>query len=346
MEPSTVDQELSAWASTPEQTAVADTVSALARTALDIGAIIADGPLYGDLGAVVSTNEAGDDQKALDVEANDRFVEGLKHAPVAVLASEEMAEPVLLDPEGALVLVIDPLDGSSNIETNLSIGTIFGIYRYPGADVPPLQAALQPGRALLAAGMFVYGPKTTLIVTLGERTSEYTLDRRREDFVLTIPEMRVPLSRPEYAINASNYRHWDRTVRAYVDDLVAGAQGPRGKDFNMRWLSSLVAETSRVLARGGVFLYPADQRPNYQGGRLRLVYEANPLAMIVECAGGLATDGERPILDRRPTGLHQRVPLVFGSRDKVERVARYYAGLPSTSERSPLFTRRGLFILN
>jgi fructose-1,6-bisphosphatase I len=205
-------------------------------------------------------------------------------------------------------------------------------------------AFLRPGTAQLAAGFVVYGPQTALVLTLRAGTHVFTLDRRTNTFVLTRADVRIPAGRREYAINASNYRHWDEPVRAYVDDCIAGADGPRGTDFNMRWIASLVAEAFRILARGGIFLYPSDARPGYERGWLRLVYEANPLALVVEEAGGAATDGENRILEISPTALHQRVPLVFGCRHKVERVAEYYAGrLPSPGERSPLFGRRGLF---
>ena len=321
--------------------AIAEVVLSLGRTAADLAERISLGPLQDGFAEVVGSNADGDKQAALDVVADRLFQAALRDAPVAVTGSEEHDTAQVLDGEAPLVVVIDPLDGSSNIETNLSVGTIFGIL--PMTGLAPEAVVLQPGRRYLAAGMVVYGPQTTLALTLGDGTALFTLDRRERVFVCTNPRVSIPQGRAEFAINASNYRHWDAAVRAYVDDCNAGVTGPRGRNFNTRWLASLVAEASRILNRGGVFLYPADRRPGYEQGRLRLVYEANPIAMLIEEAGGAATDGVRRIRDLVPHGLHQRVPLVFGAADKVERVAGYYAGPPSTSERSPLFGQRGLF---
>ena len=327
-------------AGTP-RTEIAEVVLALSRAAVDLAERISLGPLQAGFGEVVGENPDGDAQAALDVVADRLFQAALRAAPVAVTGSEESSTAQVLDEEAPLVVVIDPLDGSSNIETNLSVGTIFGIL--PMTGLGPDAVVLQAGRRLLAAGMVVYGPQTTLILTLGDGTAHFILDRRERVFVCTEPRVRIPTGRAEFAINASNYRHWDGAIRAYIDDCNAGVTGPRGRNFNTRWLASLVAEASRILNRGGVFLYPADRRPGYERGRLRLVYEANPIAMLIEEAGGAATDGVRRIRDLVPQDLHQRVPLVFGAADKVERVARYYAGPPSTSERSPLFGQRGLF---
>ncbi len=320
---------------------IAEVVLSLSRTAADLAERISLGPLREGFAEVVGSNADGDAQAALDVVADRLFQAALRGAPVAVTGSEEHEAAQVLDGEAPLVVVIDPLDGSSNIETNLSVGTIFGIL--PMTGLAPEAVVLQAGRRYLAAGMVVYGPQTTLALTLGDGTALFTLDRRERVFICTNPRVTIPQGRAEFAINASNYRHWDAAVRAYIDDCNAGVTGPRGRNFNTRWLASLVAEASRILNRGGVFLYPADRRPGYEQGRLRLVYEANPIAMLIEEAGGAATDGVRRIRDLVPHDLHQRVPLVFGAADKVERVARYYAGPPSTSERSPLFGQRGLF---
>ncbi len=202
---------------------------------------------------------------------------------------------------------------------------------------------MQPGTAQLAAGFIIYGPQTAFALTVGDGTRIFTLDRGTRQFILTRPAVQIPEGRREYAINASNYRHWNAAVREYVDDLVAGESGPRGQNFNMRWIASLVAEAYRVLVRGGIFLYPRDSRPDYRAGRLRLVYEAFPIAFLVEQAGGAATDGERRILDLIPESLHCRTPLIFGSADKVARVTRYHAAPPSIVGESPLFAKRGLF---
>jgi fructose-1,6-bisphosphatase I len=240
-------------------------------------------------------------------------------------------------------VALDPLDGSSNIDTDLPVGTIFSILPMPAGNGAPGAALLQPGTRQLAAGFVIYGPQTCLVLTLGQGTHILTLERRTSRFVLTHAAVRIPQRRREYAINASNYRHWDAAIRTYVDDCIAGAEGPRGENFNMRWIASLVAEAFRILVRGGIFLYPADRRPGYEHGRLRLVYEAQPIALVIEQAGGAASDGFERILDLTPRQLHQRTPLIFGSSDKVARVERYHAGPPSSSERSPLFVRRGLF---
>mgnify|MGYP001081105017 CR=1 FL=1 len=320
---------------------IAQTVLALAEAAATLAERISLGPLRAGFAEVVGSNPDGDHQAALDVEADELFRSALRRAPVAVVGSEEHEGADAQSDTAPLVVVIDPLDGSSNIETNVSLGTIFGIL--PMTGLGPNAVVLQAGRRLLAAGMVVYGPQTTLALTLGEGTALFHLDPRERAFIRTNAQLKILEGRPEYAINSSNYRHWDGAIRAYIDDCIAGVSGPRGRNFNTRWLASLVAETWRILNRGGVFLYPADRRPGYERGRLRLVYEANPIAMLIEEAGGAATDGTRRIRDLKPQELHERTPLVFGAADKVERIARYYASPPSTSERSPLFGQRGLF---
>jgi fructose-1,6-bisphosphatase I len=325
---------------------VAAVVAGLAHAAADLGELISRGPLAGSLDAVVGDNADGDAQKELDVRANGLFLDAMREAPVAVYASEENEEPVPLHLQAPLAVAIDPLDGSSNIDTNLSIGTVIGVLPVRPEDRAlgtPEAPFLQPGTGLLAAGFVIYGPQTALALTVRQGTHIFTLDRKSGTFWLTRESVRIPLAKREYAINASNYRHWELPIRTYIDDCIAGSEGPRGFDFNMRWAASLVAEAFRILARGGVFLYPRDARPGYRRGRLRLVYEANPLALLVEEAGGGATDGEHRILELKPTAVHERVPLVFGSRDKVERVAAYHNGQLPLGERSPLFGRRGLF---
>lgn len=320
------------------------TIMRIAVAAAEISGIIGDGALAGALGAELGEPAHGDPQLALDVRADQLFTDALRDAPVAVLGSEEQPTPIVLNAGAPLAVTLDPLDGSSNIDTNVSIGSIFSILPMRGAaNGSPERAVLQPGTRQLAAGFVIYGPQTCLVLTLRRGTHIFTLDRRTAQFVLTHPDVQIPPGRREYAINASNYHHWDEAIRAYVDDCVAGIYGPRGESFNMRWIASLVAEAFRILNRGGVFLYPADRRPGYGEGRLRLVYEAQPLALVMDQAGGGAIDGFSRILDLEPRELHQRTPLIFGSADKVERIARYHASPPSTSERSPLFGRRGLF---
>jgi fructose-1,6-bisphosphatase I len=244
-----------------------------------------------------------------------------------------------MHPAGTQALVIDPLDGSSNIDTNVSIGTIFGLYP---AEVTGPASVLRPANELAASGYAIFGPQCWLVLRIGAgQTWKYLLDPDQGRFRLVGQVGPIPAESPEYAINASNYRHWPAPIRAYVDDRVAGTEGPVGRDFNMRWIASLVAETHRILSRGGIFLYPADRRKGYESGRLRLVYECGPIAHLVEGAGGRATDGIDPILDKAPAGLHARTPFVFGSAAKVARVTTYH-DLPEP-ENKALFGRRGLF---
>ena len=344
----TLQTHLAVWRKSGGRADVAETVLALAAGACELSAKIAVGPLLSDMGALTgngATEKAGgDQQKRLDLEAHTLFNTNLAKAPVAIVGSEEHETAEVLDVSKPLAVAIDPLDGSSNIDTNLSIGTIFAIFPVPvsgtGSDDTAL---LQPGRDQLAAGFFIYGPQTALVLTLRRGTHIFTLDPKEGVFYLTKANVKVPLESNEYAINASNCRHWPVAIRDYIDDLIAGASGPRGKDFNMRWVASMVAEAYRIIARGGIYLYPRDARKGYENGRLRLVYEANPMALIFEEAGGAATDGVNRILDMLPTSLHQRVPLVFGSLDKVQRVARYYADAPERYRSQPLFAERGLF---
>ncbi len=265
----------------------------------------------------------------------------LQDAGVAAVASEEEDEPVILDERAPYVVAMDPLDGSSNIETNLSIGTIFAIL--PRGEHSPAAALLQPGTAQCAAGFLMYGPQTVLALTLGRGTQIFTLDPETREFLLTNPAARVPAQTKEYAINSSNVRHWEQPVRSYIVDLKAGKDGPRGQDYNMRWIAAMVADAFRILVRGGVYLYPADARRGYDQGRLRLTYEANPVAFLIEQAGGRATDGTRRILEIQPESIHQRIPLVFGSANEVEMVDRYIKTVSLHGERSPLFSERSLF---
>lgn len=321
----------------------AEVVRAIASAAVELSKLIGLGRLYGQLGAArASTNVDGDVQKELDVLANDMFVRALRQAPVGVVVSEEIKEPLLLDPAGKVAVAIDPLDGSSNIDTNLSIGTIFSILPMLEGRQRADAHVLQPGQVQLAAGFVIYGPQTTIVFALGEgKTQILTLDRHDDRFYLALSSPAIPKTSAEYAINASNYRHWEEPVRAFIDDCVQGAQGRLKSDHNMRWTGSLVADAYRILMRGGIFLYPGDQRPGYGRGRLRLLYEANPVAFVIERAGGAATDGVQRILDVMPSAVHERVPLVFGSAAQVELVARYHSD-PQFTDRAPLFGNRGL----
>jgi fructose-1,6-bisphosphatase I len=326
----------------PEEAAVAATVQSLADAALQIGRIVARGPLAGALAASVGkANTDGDTQRTLDVVANDIVIDALKRSPTAYLSSEEEDAILTLNRNGLLAVAVDPLDGSSNIDVNVSIGTIFSIHR---ADpVGATASFFRPGSEQLAAGYVVYGPHVALVLTLLDGVDLYVHDRDTGRFELARARVTIPAATSEFAINTSNYRHWYDPVRNFVDDCVAGAEGPRGKDFNMRWVASLVAETHRIFSRGGVFLYPADRRKGYEHGRLRLVYEAAPMALLVEQAGGLAIDGSNRILDRVPASLHERTPLIFGSAQKVGRIRSYHNDPAFERSRAPLFASRGLF---
>src|SRR6516165_1608355 len=333
-------------AAKPHLTDAAKVVVEIAQGAIELSDLVSRGLLTGRLDAELdSANYDGDIQKELDVFANDLFINVLQRAGVAHVVSEELQEPLVLNPGGPLSVAIDPLDGSSNIDANVSIGTIFSIL--PSlAEADDLRAHfLQPGRNQIGSGYVIYGPQTSLVFTLGSGTEIFTLDRREGRFRLAASNVQIPRDSIEYAINASNYPHWELPVRAFIDDCVLGTDGPLKRNHNMRWIASLVAENYRILMRGGVFLYPRDQRTRYGEGRLRLVYEANPIAFLVEQAGGAATDGSDLILDIVPAGIHARVPLVFGSADSVELIQQYHSDPQFSAEHAPLFGRRGLMRL-
>jgi fructose-1,6-bisphosphatase I len=321
---------------------VGETIAAIAAASIELSAVIADGPLGGIIGQNGAVNPDGDQQKAMDVVADDIMRSALHSAPVAAVLSEEVALPEILDPDAPLCVAIDPLDGSANLENNISVGTIFSI-RPRGNDI--LSTFFEPGTAQCAAGFVVYGPQTTLVLALDARVDIFILDRRSQEFLLMAAGVRIAPDTPEFAINASNRRHWHGPVRAYIDECLAGAGGDRGTDFNMRWIGSLVAESLRILVRGGVFLYPADTRPGYREGRLRLLYEAHPMALVMEWAGGAATTGRRRILELGARTPHQRVPLIMGSVRGVRDVTTIHEGIEPMFDNSdaPLFARRGLF---
>ena len=303
----------------------------IARACKGISTRVNKGALADGLGSAGKTNVQGEVQKKLDVLSNEILLEANEWGGnLAALASEEMDNPRPIPthfPRGEYLLLFDPLDGSSNIDVNISVGTIFSILRCPKAASgaycePDEQAFLQPGKNQVAAGFAVYGPTTVFVLTVGDGTHGFTLDRETFTFVLTHPDIRIAPDTQEFAINVSNQRRWEPPVRRYIDECLAGADGPRGKDFNMRWVASMVADVFRVLSRGGIFMYPRDAKN--RDGRLRLMYEANPMALIVEQAGGAATDGATRILDLQPKGLHQRVAVVLGSKNEVEKVASYH----------------------
>jgi fructose-1,6-bisphosphatase I len=341
----TISSFLADWAGQDATNlAVAETINKLCGAAVTIADLIAQGPLAGEMAAIVGDNADGDAQKFLDVKSNELIFGALGDSPVAVMGSEEDDDAVLLNEGAPLAVAVDPLDGSSNIETNVSIGTIFSIFPMSGAKNSDAASAFyQPGSNQIGAGFMVYGPQTTIVFTVGQGSHVATLDRATGEFVITQTNMKMISGKREYAINASNYRHWSPAIRGYIDDCLAGKDGPREADYNMRWVASLVAETYRILVRGGTFLYPGDDRDGYSCGRLRLVYEAFPVAMVLEQAGGMATDGTERILDLVAEDLHQRTPLVFGASDEVERVKRYKESPPEKGASSPLFGHRGLF---
>jgi fructose-1,6-bisphosphatase I len=323
---------------------IATTVLAIATAAQSISTLIARGRLAGDLGAERGDNSDGDTQKELDLVANEIILAALKDAPVAWIVSEELEQPAQGKSNAPLVVAIDPLDGSSNIDTNTAVGTIFSILpACDDVDAPVAASVLQPGSRQLAAGYIIYGPQTALVLTLGNGTLLFTLDREAGTFYLSDPAVQIPETTREFAINVSNFRHWDRPVRTYIDDCLNGEDGYRNDNYNMRWLASLVAECHRILSRGGVFLYPADARKGYSAGRLRLLYEVSPIAFLVEQAGGAATTGQQRLLEIEPASIHERAPMIFGSRREIARIERYFDASDAHAERSQLFNKRGLF---
>ena len=323
--------------------AVAKTVQQLAIAAVTISDTVSHGALGAAFAGMRDANAAGDIQRDLDVHADELFLGALRGAPVAIYASEELDAPVTLDPTGAIAIAIDPLDGSSNIELNVSIGTIFSILPMVNGGIEhPVKNFLQPGRNQIAAGFFIYGPQLSLVLTLGAGVQIFTWSTRQSAFILIHDGCTIAPRTEQFAVNISNYRHWDEEVRLYVDDCLKGAEGPREKDFNMRWVASLVVEAYRILIKGGIFLYPSDHRKGYGHGRLRLVYEANPVALLIEQAGGAATNTVSPILDLVPATLHQRTPLAFGATREVAWIGRYHDDPSAIAPRSPLFGKRGL----
>ncbi len=303
-------------------------IEVVARACKSISNAISKGALTGVLGGAGTDNVQGEAQKKLDVIANEVLLEANEWGGyLAAMASEEMEEPQQIPnrfPKGEFLLTYDPLDGSSNIDVNVSVGTIFSVLRCPeGVKEPDEKAFLQPGSKQVAAGFAVYGPSTILVLTVGNGVVGFTLDRDLGSWVMTQPKIEIPEDTQEFAINMSNMRNWTPPVKRYIDECLAGKDGPRGKDFNMRWVASMVADVYRILSRGGVFMYPADAK--YTEGRLRLLYEANPMSFIIEQAGGAAINGPQRMLDVQPTKLHQRQGVVLGSKNEVELIGRYYA---------------------
>lgn len=301
----------------------------VARACKRISLAVSKGDLAGIIGAAGSDNVQGEAQQKLDVIANETLLEANEWGGhLAAMASEEMETFYQIPnryPRGEFLLLFDPLDGSSNIDVNVSIGTIFSVLRLPeGVEEPTEEHFLQPGTKQLAAGYAVYGPSTLLVLTVGDGVAKFTLDRETGSWTMTGNHLRIPEDTKEFAINASNMRHWEPPVKRYVDEMLAGKTGVRGKDFNMRWVASMVADVHRIITRGGVFMYPRDAREPSKPGKLRLMYEANPMSFLIEQAGGAATNGLQRMLEVQPRELHERVAVFLGSKSEVERVTRYH----------------------
>ena len=300
----------------------------VARACKHISQAVNKGDLGDVMGAASTENVQGEMQKKLDIIANEVLIEANEWGGhLAAMASEEMEGIYVVPnryPQGEFLLLFDPLDGSSNIDVNVSIGMIFSVLKKPEGMGVSEQDFLQPGAKQVAAGYCVFGPQTTLVLTVGDGVAMFTLDREQGSFVLTEENVKIPEDTKEFAINMSNMRHWDAPIKRYVDECLAGTEGPRGKDFNMRWIASMVADVHRILMRGGIFMYPWDKRDPGKPGKLRLMYEANPMSWLIEQAGGAATNGRQRILDIQPTKLHERVSVILGSKNEVERVTGYH----------------------
>jgi fructose-1,6-bisphosphatase I len=304
---------------------ISDIIKACKQIAHDVN----KGALIGVLGSAGSENVQGETQKKLDIITNEVFIKSNEWGGhLAAMASEEMDDVYQIParyPKGKYLLVFDPLDGSSNIDVNISVGTIFSILRAPkGVEHPTAEDFLQPGTTQVCAGYALYGPAAMLVITTGHGVNGFTLDGDIGEFMLTHPNMRITEDTREFAINASNQRFWEKPVQRYVEECLAGTTGPRGANFNMRWIASMVAEVHRILTRGGVFMYPKDTKDPAKAGKLRLLYEANPMSFIVEQAGGMSSTGYERIMDIKPSGLHQRVPVILGSKNEVERIVAYH----------------------
>ncbi len=324
-----VEQQRSEGHITPELRLLLEVV---ARACKSISQAVNKGALGGVLGTAGSENVQGEVQKKLDIIANEVLIEANEWGGhLAAMASEEMDSIYAVPnryPQGEYLLLFDPLDGSSNIDVNVSIGTIFSVLKKPDDRAAVEEKDfLQAGNKQVAAGYCVYGPQTTLVLTVGDGVAMFTLDREQGSFVLIEENVQIPLDTKEFAINMSNMRHWDAPVKRYIDECLAGTEGPRGKDFNMRWIASMVADVHRILTRGGIFMYPWDKREPEKAGKLRLMYEANPMSWLIEQAGGAATNGKQRILDIQPGKLHERVSVILGSKNEVERVTAYHSEL-------------------
>ncbi|MCB1805771.1 MAG: class 1 fructose-bisphosphatase [Candidatus Competibacteraceae bacterium] len=318
-----------AWQPGDLQDSLPTLLDTLAAACCEIAAIVSQGQLADVLGNSKHCNSQGEQQKKLDLLSNDILIRHAKASGlVAALVSEELPDVLSLRPASAscpYLLSFDPLDGSSNVDVNGLLGTIFSVLPAPLTQTPvDASAFLQVGARQLCAAYAIYGPSTMLIITFGQGTQGFTLDHHSGDFLLTHPDIRIPVATQEFAINASYQRFWEAPVQRFIEECQAGQDGPLGKDFNMRWSGAMIGDVHRVIMRGGVFLYPLDQRNRHRGGRLRLLYEANPVSWLVEQAGGLSTTGSERILALTPHGLHQRCPLILGSREEIRRIQAYY----------------------
>ncbi|TBO32843.1 class 1 fructose-bisphosphatase [Aquabacterium lacunae] len=302
-------------------------IEVVARACKGIAISVNKGALGDVLGTAGSENVQGEVQKKLDIIANEVLIEANEWGGhLAGMASEEMDDMHAVPlhyPQGEYLLLFDPLDGSSNIDVNVSIGTIFSVLKHKGGEVSN-DSFLQAGTEQVCAGYCVYGPQTTLVLTVGHGVAMFTLDREQGSFVQTADNVQIPADTKEFAINMSNLRHWDAPVKRYIDECLQGKEGPRGKDFNMRWIASMVADVHRIMTRGGIFMYPWDKREPTKPGKLRLMYEANPMSFLIEQAGGASTNGKQRIMEIQPGQLHERVSVVMGSKNEVERVTQYH----------------------
>lgn len=312
------------------QSDLAPVLQNIVEASKEIAKAIDEGAVKGNMDSLQSENVQGEVQKALDVITNDIFVSHCQQSGLVVgMGSEEVDDvievPVDGDPSSKYLLLFDPLDGSSNVNVNISVGTIFSVLK-TDTNTPVLVDYLQPGTEQVCAGYVLYGTSTMLVLTCGNGVNGFTLDSASGDFLLTHPDMQIPTDTNEFAVNMSNYRLWQEPMQRYVDECLQGSEGPRDKDFNMRWVASMVAEVHRILVRGGIFLYPMDSKIKSQGGKLRLMYEANPMSFIVEQAGGGATNGLKRIMNVSPKGIHQRVPVIMGSKSEVDLITAYFKG--------------------
>ena len=309
---------------------LAQVIETIAETCKTIDQALQKGALAGVLGSAGNENVQGETQKKLDIISNDYLIDALKiHPNVGGLASEELDDFTPAQENGQYLVLFDPLDGSSNIDVNVSVGTIFSVLRCPDRNGEEgdlgEEAFLQPGTEQVAAGYAIYGPQTMLVLTLGNGVKGFTLDAEMGSFILTHDDIRVPEKTAEFAINMSNQRHWEAPVKRYVEELLQGEEGPLQKNYNMRWVAAMVADVHRILTRGGIFMYPRDNREPEKPGKLRLMYEASPMSFIIEQAGGVSTNGYQRIMDIQPNSLHERVAVFLGSKEEVERITRYHS---------------------